>query len=365
MIASIGSLLKGLVWGAGLMYLFDPDRGRRRRALIRDRIVGLGHDAEDLWHRGSRDLTNRTLGVAAETKRALQTGPVDDALLTQRVRAVLGHHINNARRLDVTTNHGIVTLRGTIRPGEPQRVIPAVERVPGVHGVESALTISGTPVPPKLEPRAMRPGTQLLLAGGGGLLMVRGLLRRGFSTTAAGAVGAGLLAHALINGRGRGASRGRVRECRSSAVIAAPVEKVYDFVSDIEQSDRFLPESVEVSSLGDGRLRWSMPGPGGVGSLNCEEVLLEEVVNERLVWASTDDSPFRYLGEATFAPVNQDSTRLNVTLVYVVPGGSLTQGLADLLGIDPQQHLDHCLERIQQDLEAATVPADATVNSDQ
>src|SRR5947209_8543715 len=39
------TLIGGLGLGAGLMYLLDPERGRRRRTLLRDRLVSLGREA--------------------------------------------------------------------------------------------------------------------------------------------------------------------------------------------------------------------------------------------------------------------------------------------------------------------------------
>src|SRR5690606_42161332 len=66
-----GSLLKGMIYGAGLMYFFDPDRGRRRRAGVVDRTGHLLREVEDLWEKGCRDLANRSVGMAAESKRIL------------------------------------------------------------------------------------------------------------------------------------------------------------------------------------------------------------------------------------------------------------------------------------------------------
>ena len=73
MIASIGSLLKGMLYGAGMMYFLDPDRGRRRRAGVVDRGIRLVHEVEDLCEKGCRDLRNRSVGLYAETKRAVVT----------------------------------------------------------------------------------------------------------------------------------------------------------------------------------------------------------------------------------------------------------------------------------------------------
>lgn len=49
--------------GAGLMYLFDPDRGRTRRALIRDQFVGLQNDVQRLGEIVSKDARNRLQGI--------------------------------------------------------------------------------------------------------------------------------------------------------------------------------------------------------------------------------------------------------------------------------------------------------------
>ena len=46
-----GLFVLGAMVGAGVMYLFDPDRGRRRRARLRDRLIHGAHEADDL--RGS------------------------------------------------------------------------------------------------------------------------------------------------------------------------------------------------------------------------------------------------------------------------------------------------------------------------
>jgi hypothetical protein len=64
-------LLAGVGIGAILMYIFDPDQGRRRRALLRDQMVGLSNDASDAIGKKARDLRNRAQGVIAETSSML------------------------------------------------------------------------------------------------------------------------------------------------------------------------------------------------------------------------------------------------------------------------------------------------------
>ncbi len=73
------SMLAGMGLGAGLMYLFDPRMGRRRRAFVRDKVIHLGHEVQDVADVVRRDMSNRARGLAsgdlsvlAGGKRALQ-----------------------------------------------------------------------------------------------------------------------------------------------------------------------------------------------------------------------------------------------------------------------------------------------------
>ena len=39
------TLIGGVGLGAALMYMLDPDRGKRRRALVQDKVTAAGHKA--------------------------------------------------------------------------------------------------------------------------------------------------------------------------------------------------------------------------------------------------------------------------------------------------------------------------------
>jgi gas vesicle protein len=61
----------GLALGAVAMFVFDPQQGRRRRALARDKLVHARHAATDYVEGKAKDLRNRAQGLAAETRGAL------------------------------------------------------------------------------------------------------------------------------------------------------------------------------------------------------------------------------------------------------------------------------------------------------
>jgi hypothetical protein len=69
------TLLGGVGLGAGLMYQLDPDGGRRRRALARDKAVhGLKVGGRSL-HKTSVHLGNKTKGLVARASSHLRGKP--------------------------------------------------------------------------------------------------------------------------------------------------------------------------------------------------------------------------------------------------------------------------------------------------
>ena len=62
------ALLGGMGIGAALMYMLDPGRGARRRAVARDKAAKFARVAGERIGRTSRDLSNRALGVLAEAR---------------------------------------------------------------------------------------------------------------------------------------------------------------------------------------------------------------------------------------------------------------------------------------------------------
>lgn len=76
---TIVAFLGGIGTGAALMYFLDPDRGARRRSLMRDQAVGLKNDARETISKTAQDLSNRAYGVVAETTKAV-TGTLIDEL---------------------------------------------------------------------------------------------------------------------------------------------------------------------------------------------------------------------------------------------------------------------------------------------
>lgn len=65
------ALLAGLGAGLGAMYFFDPEQGRRRRALLRDQLVKWSRITSETLSGRAEDLKNRGIGLAHETRSAI------------------------------------------------------------------------------------------------------------------------------------------------------------------------------------------------------------------------------------------------------------------------------------------------------
>src|SRR5690606_36540880 len=64
----IGTLMRPLASAATVaaaMYFFDPDSGRRRRALLRDRLTSAARDFNESLGVAGRDLSHRLHGVSS------------------------------------------------------------------------------------------------------------------------------------------------------------------------------------------------------------------------------------------------------------------------------------------------------------
>jgi hypothetical protein len=213
--AVVGSFaLVGL--GAGLMYFLDPDRGRRRRALVRDQFVHALSEIDDAIGVVSRDLSNRSRGMWENTSslpRRLTGETVPDEILAQRVRSKLGRYVSHPRSIRVEAREGHVTLSGPILASEARGWLTAVGRVQGVRGVDDRLERheprEGISALQEGRPRAgerselcqqnWSPTARLLVGSTGALLLATGVVRRGVAGLTLGAMGTALMARAGTN----------------------------------------------------------------------------------------------------------------------------------------------------------------------
>lgn len=131
--------------GAGLMYFLDPDRGKRRRALVRDKAVHVAHECRDSLDVATRGLANRAQGLYAKTRSWFECGAIADPVLRDRVRSRIGHVVSHPASIEVEVEDGKVRLAGPILTGELSGLLHCVSRVRGVAAVENRLEVHEAP----------------------------------------------------------------------------------------------------------------------------------------------------------------------------------------------------------------------------
>jgi hypothetical protein len=205
------TLIRGMGLGAGLMYFLDPDKGGRRRAMLRDQGIHAIHWLDNFVSKATRDLGNRVSGLACELAALFETAAVTDDVLVERVRSKLGRVVSHPHPIEVHAHQGTVTLSGPILASEMEHLIRAIAAVRGVRAIENHLDvhqISGDhPIrrngmvrvgeSSQLWPGTWTPGTKLLAGMAGGLLALSILRPGGAARLALSALGVGLLAKSI------------------------------------------------------------------------------------------------------------------------------------------------------------------------
>jgi hypothetical protein len=179
------AVLTGAGFGAGAMYLFDPDLGARRRALVRDQVARLPNAGQEAAAVTARDLKNRAIGIVSEARARLFENYVDDDVLADRVRSQLGFLVRHPSALEVKADDGRIILSGPVLSDEIEQLVEGVRAVRGVRSVENRLDVHAEPgsVPglqgdkPKptgqpldLLQRRWSPATRFLVGAGGAFL---------------------------------------------------------------------------------------------------------------------------------------------------------------------------------------------------
>lgn len=153
-------VVAGVALGAGLAYLFDPDRGNRRRALIRDKMIWASRKTGDAADVVAEDVKNRMYGTYAALLSSTDSTPVSEEVLVARVRSQLGRVVSHPHAVDVTVSKGIVTLHGPICADEESVAVRTARRVRGVTDVKNELEAhEETAHIPSLQGRGRIPST--------------------------------------------------------------------------------------------------------------------------------------------------------------------------------------------------------------
>jgi osmotically-inducible protein OsmY len=146
-------LLRYMGLGALIAYFFDPESGKRRRALARDRIPAqFRHRSRKIEHAG-RAAAAEAHGVKQKVKhlKKEEKPQPDDVTLARKVETEIfrGEDVPKGQ-INVNAENGVVVLRGEVE--EPTMIKDLEKRtrkVQGVKEVENLLHVPGSAAPTK------------------------------------------------------------------------------------------------------------------------------------------------------------------------------------------------------------------------
>lgn len=370
-------LLGAAALGAAAMYISDPERGRRRRALATDKMRSFATKTGDALNVASRDLGNRAQGWRAQATRILsrrQQEENSDELLMARIRKEIGRVVTHPRAVKVSLQHGMVTLHGPVLAHEKQQLLDCVQSLTGIGSIDDKLEVheSAAGIPSLQGEGKMRrasatimqdtwpPGLRAIAAFGGGLLGLYGLTRRSPMSVAAATLGAGLVTRSIANrpfSRLRAGASPQTIDLQKSIYIQAPPEVVFDQWSRYENFPHFMSNVQEVRDLGNGRSHWVVSGPAGT-SVEWDSVMTQSVRPELMSWNSEPNATVQNAGTVQFEP-SGSGTRVSVHMSYSPPAGALGQAFASLFNGNPKRQLDEDLMRMKEFIETGVTPHDA------
>ncbi|MGH2922166.1 MAG: BON domain-containing protein [Gaiellaceae bacterium] len=139
--------------GAAFAYFFDPENGRRRRALTRDRVPALFRSGARRAEQVGRAAQSEAYGAAQKVKhlKEEQKPQPDDVTLARKVETEIFRDADVPKgQINVNAEDGVVVLRGEVEQPELIKDLEKKTRkVQGVREVENLLHAPGTPAPTK------------------------------------------------------------------------------------------------------------------------------------------------------------------------------------------------------------------------
>lgn len=141
---NIITTISAVAAGAAAMYYLDPEQGKRRRAIVRDKLTSASLHTTDATRAQGRRVAHRVKGWTAGLASRLpsRAAPPSPRQLHDRVRAHLGRLVSHPKAVHVEVlGDGNVRLAGHVLESEREALLAGVESVAGVTHVDNALMV--------------------------------------------------------------------------------------------------------------------------------------------------------------------------------------------------------------------------------
>jgi len=197
----------------------------------------------------------------------------------------------------------------------------------------------------------------------GGALAWRGTSRRIIPGMPLALLGFGLLGRALIDSRKALSITQNVEDkpsiqgktVKKTITIAAPIDRVFDFW---RRYDETLPHCLarvkSITTMGRGRARWVLDGPGPADVI-WMTVVTRCSPNKELAWETEEGAAAQHAGRATFLDNGDGTTMVRLQITYDPLADALVRTMAGALGTDQTSLFDDDLNRIKSAIEYGSV----------
>jgi uncharacterized membrane protein len=143
-----------------------------------------------------------------------------------------------------------------------------------------------------------------------------------------------LLYHAISGSRvknGGAGSHPRNVNVRTSVIVGKPKEEVYGLWRNLENLPLFMRHLESVDVIDQERSAWKVRIPGGFGELRWEARIVKEADGSEISWHSVPGASIENAGKINFSDTPGRGTRIDATISYKAPLGTIGERVSRLL----------------------------------
>ncbi len=137
-------------------------------------------------------------------------------------------------------------------------------------------------------------------------------------------------------------------------VVEAPVARVYEYWSNLENLSNFMSNVEEVRAMGPDRTHWRVKGPLGA-KVEYDAQTTQDEENRAIGW-NTVDGDVQTSGQVRFQELGPERTRVEVTMNYSDPPGGKLGEVGSRVVANPQVMVDQDLQYFKEIMEDRATP---------
>jgi hypothetical protein len=137
--------------GVAGAYLFDPENGKRRRHILKDKTASVVRRGSAEARRKADHVAGKAVGVAAEaTPSPRNASKLNDEALTRKAESEIFQATDVPKgKVNLNVEDGVLYLRGELERDQIKKLATAARSVAGVDQVANLLHVPGEPAPSK------------------------------------------------------------------------------------------------------------------------------------------------------------------------------------------------------------------------